>query len=51
MLDRFTDTYLWVIWVLLGVGIAGIAVGAIIMLNAVAPRRRKLKRRNREIAG
>ena len=43
MLDRFTDTYLWVIWVLLGVGIAGIAMGAIILLNAVAPRRRLTK--------
>jgi Na+/phosphate symporter len=39
-LDRFTDTYAWVVWVMLGVGIASIVVGAIILLNAVAPRRR-----------
>ena len=50
MLDRFTDTYLWVIWVLLGVGIAGIGVGAIILLNAVAPRKIRLKRRKKETA-
>jgi Na+/phosphate symporter len=39
LLDRFTDTYPWVIWVMLGIGVAGIVVGAIILLNAVAPRR------------
>jgi len=47
-LDRFTNTYPWVIWMMLGVGIIGIVVGAIILLNAVAPRRMPLRRRKRE---
>jgi hypothetical protein len=43
MLDRFTDTYLWVIWLLLGIGITSIVAGAIILLNAVAPPRHSVR--------
>jgi len=50
MLDRFTDAYPWVIWVMLGAGIASIMVGAIILLNAVAPRKIRLRRRKKETA-